>query len=70
MARRVLQESESTLQEQIRQAEFVVPVMIKAIKEYVPDFLFAGKYADPAPHVKAGCEHIKPSNDTQEQSFS
>lgn len=43
--------------------------MAKAIKQYVPEFLFAGRYGDPAPELLSRCKHIKPNNDVQERAF-
>lgn len=53
----------------MRQAKIIVKEMAKAVKEYVGDYLFAGKYGDPEPKLLAACKHVKPNNDAQERAF-
>lgn len=43
--------------------------MLKAMKIYVGDYLFAGKFADPTPALRGACKHIKPNNDASERNF-
>lgn len=66
---RLLEASQQTLDEQVRQAKIIVVAIIAALKQYVSDYLFAGKLGDPTPDMLAACKHVKPNNDAQERSF-
>lgn len=66
---RLLKESESRIDEQVKQAKVILPEMIKAVRYYLKDYLFGGKYGDPSPQLRAACKHIRPNNDAQERAF-
>lgn len=65
----MLAAAEATLEEQVRQAKIVIPAMVSAVKDYVQDYLFGGKFGDPPPQLLEACKHIKPNNDAQERCF-
>lgn len=66
---RLLAASASTLTEQVRQAQVIIPALISAVKHYAKDYLFAGKFGAPPPALLAACKHISPNNDAQERAF-
>lgn len=53
----------------VNEAKRVLPEMIRAVKHYVPDYLFSGKFGAPPPALLRACKHIKPNNDAQERFF-
>jgi hypothetical protein len=65
----VLAQSKDTLPEQVKLAKIVAKSLLQGVKKQVKNFLFGGKFADPAPALRKACMHVSPNNDKQERGF-
>lgn len=68
--KRVMEQSEASMSEQVRQGKIFVPALSAGVRRVCPDFLQGGEYGAPSAALRKRLGHIKPHNDEQEEAFA